>query len=158
MWKSIALFAAVLGGCAASRPVDDVASRFKHRVPVEMGEYQTNGIDRIEVVELWGTRPQIEIGGEYVVVGRYSLQSEDAGRVTFFLTSTGWNNSGPIMDLQQAAVKRGTGTFTLQHKMEGPGTLHVTLYGTEKELADQYFDQSVGQDAGSGARQSTVRR
>jgi hypothetical protein len=128
-------------GCAtAPRPPHDaIAERFKHRVEFERGKEESTARDRLEVLELWGTRPEISIGGEYLVVGRYTLGSADSGRVYFYMTGNNWDNSGPVMDLQQADVRRGTGTFVLQHRMRGPGWFHVNLYGGGKEVADLYF-------------------
>lgn len=135
------MLAAVLAGCAAApkAPHDSIAARFKYRVPFERGKEEATAKDRVEVLELWGTRPEIEIGGEYLVVGRYTLGSADEGRVFFYQTANGWNNSGPVMDLQQAVARRGTGTFVLHHEMAGPGWFHVNLYGDWKEVADLYF-------------------
>ena len=147
----------LLASCAAPRPADEVASRFVHRVPISLGEFTGNGTDGIEVTEVWGTRPRIEIGGEYVVRGRYSLQSTEVGLVTFFLTANEWRNAGPIMDLQEARARGGEGTFTLQHKMAGPGAFHVTLYNDSYvRLADQYFGNP--EPAPTNAAATTTKR
>jgi hypothetical protein len=135
------LLAALLVGCAAAPrpPHDRIAERFKYRLDFDRGQREATATDSVDVIELWGTRPGIEIGGEYVVVGRYTLGSADEGKVYFWMTADGWDNSGPNMDLQEADVRRGTGTFVLQRPMRGPGWFHVNLYGGGKEVADLYF-------------------
>jgi hypothetical protein len=141
--RRIGLLAAIVWaqGCASAphAPHDEIAARFVHRIAFETGQEESTATDRVQVLELWGTRPRIEIGGEYLVVGRYTLQSEERGRVYFWLTANNWRNEGPNMDLQWAPVSRGTGRFVLQHKMHGPGWFHVNLCGEETELADLYF-------------------
>jgi len=130
----------VAAGCAAPRPPhDEIAARFRHRLDFDLGKEESTASDRVEVTELWGTRPRIEIGGEYLVVGRYTLGSADDGTVYFYMTGNNWDNSGPVMDLQRLDVRRGTGTFVLQHRMRGPGWFHVNLYGGSREVADLYF-------------------
>jgi hypothetical protein len=130
----------VAAGCAAPRPpCDRIAERFKYRVEFDRGKRVATATDSVDVIELWGTRPGIEIGGEYVVVGRYTLGSADEGTVFFYMTANDWDNSGYVMDLQQIDVRRGTGTFVLRNEMAGPGWFHVNLYGDGKEVADLYF-------------------
>ncbi len=137
------LVAMALGaiGCAAAphAPYDSIAARFRYKLDFERGKEESTPKDRVDVLELWGTRPEIEIGGEYLVVGRYTLGSEEQGRVYFYMTGNNWDNSGPTLDLQVAEVRRGTGTFVLLHRMDGPGWFHVNLYGANREVADLYF-------------------
>jgi hypothetical protein len=138
--RFVLLLGAVAACASAPRPpYDQIAARFRHKVPFERGKREATATDSVDVLEVWGTRPRIEIGGEYVVVGRYTLESEPQGRVFFYMTGNNWDNSGPTMDLQQAEVRRGTGTFVLQSKMDGPGWFHVNLYGGNREVADLYF-------------------
>ena len=94
---------------------------------------------RNHIVDHPRARPHIE----YVVVGHYMLQSVSHGRLFFWLTADNWDNSGPIMDLQRADVRPGTGTFVLQHKMEGPGRFHVSLYDGDQKLADAALSGST---------------
>jgi hypothetical protein len=115
-------------GCATG-PFDSVASRFKYRIPFDVNSVQSPGADRVEVSELWGTRSKIEVGGDYLVVGTYSLQSLKQGRVCFYLTADGWDNSGSDTDLLRIDAAQGQGSFALVHSMPGPGDLHVSLSG-----------------------------
>jgi len=124
-WATAA-WVSVAAGCATG-PFDSVASRFKYRVPFEIAPAQVADADQVEITELWGTRPKIEVGGEYLVVGRYRLRSLDQGRVCFQLTANNWNNTGSDTDLLRADASRGEGSFALVHSMPGPGDFHVSL-------------------------------
>ena len=144
MRTSILLLVGMLIGCATTtRPAEEIASRFQYKISVERGVPDATDGNQIEVVEVWGTRPKIEVGGEYVVMGRYTLAAradkKANGSVTFFLTASNWNNSGPVMDLQRSQVNTGEGTFVLQHKLEGPGRLHVSLHDAKDRVANLYF-------------------
>ncbi|HEV8060350.1 MAG TPA: hypothetical protein VGP68_10780, partial [Gemmataceae bacterium] len=122
-----------------------VASRFKYRIPVELGQTQSNEGGRIEIKEIWGTRPQIEIGGQYMVHGNCTMPSRKRGKLYFYVTSSGpWGLSGEAtFDLQSTTVEKDKGEFTLVHGMGGPGEFHLILYsddgGKEVWLANQYF-------------------
>jgi RNA polymerase sigma factor (sigma-70 family) len=120
-----------------------VTGRFKFRIPVETGLTETEGGGRIEILEVWGTRPQIEVGGQYLVRGRYAMPSHERGTLYFYLTANNWNNSGPNLDLQQTAVRKGEGEFALVHAMAGPGYFHLQLIGEDggrsAMVANVYF-------------------
>lgn len=131
----LVLAATSLLGACASTPFDAVASKFKYRVPFETGQTQAGSSDRLVVSELWGTRPQLEVGGEYLVVGTYSLESLENASICFYLTALNWDNSGPDLDLQRTTVHKGTGAFALVHSMNGPGYFHVSMSG---ERASEY--------------------
>ena len=123
----------------------DVASRFKYLIPVELGRTESNEGSHLEILEIWGTRPQIEIGGQYMVHGRYTMPSRNKGKLYFYVTSTGpWGLSGEAtFDLQSTTVDKGTGEFTLVHGLGGPGDFHLILYsaddGKNACLANVYF-------------------
>ncbi|MBI1851069.1 MAG: hypothetical protein HYR85_12065 [Planctomycetes bacterium] len=140
-WMGGGIVAVILAtGCAAS-PFDRVASRFRYRVPFEIGYTQFVEGNCLEVTELWGTRPTIEVGGDYLVVGRCRLESSDRGRVTFYETAE--HSIGPDTDLLNGEVNRGNGGFALVHSMPEPGWFHISLYrldGVEPtRLANVYF-------------------
>jgi RNA polymerase sigma factor (sigma-70 family) len=120
-----------------------LASRFPYRVPVEIGWTQTRDGGRIEILEVWGTRPRIEIGGQYLVHGKYTLPSRERGRLYFHRTSTGSDGTSTDLDLQWAPVQKGQGEFTLLHGMSGPGYFHLHLVGPDEQqydtLANVYF-------------------
>ena len=121
------------GGAGARTAL--LASRFKYRVPFEIGLTETRDGGRLEILEVWGTRPRIEVGGQYLVHGKYALPAHDKATLYFHLTASNWNNSGPEMDLQHLTVTKGQGEFTLLHSMGGPGYFHLHL---EAEDRDKY--------------------
>jgi hypothetical protein len=136
-----ALLLVSLLGCASAQrpPIDPIAERFKYKIDFDRGKYEAVGKDSVDVIEVWGTRPEIEEGGDYLVLGRYTLQSADRGQVFFYMTADNWDNSGIAMDLQNLDVTRGTGTFVLHHEKPGPGWFHVILHADDKEVANLYF-------------------
>jgi RNA polymerase sigma factor (sigma-70 family) len=133
-----------------------IAALFKYRVPFEVGWSESSGGGRIEIAEVWGTRPKIEVGGQYLVRGKYVLTSGGRGRLYFHLTGQineteavrvgdrlipQWNNTGADLDLQRSDVRKGQGTFTLVHGMAGPGWFHLHLVKADKyeTIANVYF-------------------
>jgi hypothetical protein len=124
-------------------------------VPFKVADPRAPRDDRIEITELWGTRPLIEVGGEYLVVGRYTLQSLEEARVVFNLTAENWPNSGPDMDLQRTTVEKGEGTFALVQSMRGPGRFHVSMnsFGGADSItvANVYFENREVRPRGAKA-------
>jgi hypothetical protein len=123
---------------------EELGSRFNHSVPFETRGKDRGGDDSIEILEVLGTRPAIEVGGEYVVRGRYRLSSFERGRVVLYETENGGSGTSTFdVDLQTMNVERGQGTFTLLHAMPVDGWLHVDLYGltgtAPTELCSVYF-------------------
>jgi RNA polymerase sigma factor (sigma-70 family) len=121
----------------------DVAGRFNHRVPFETGLTETNEGGRIEILEVWGTRPRIEVGGYYLVRGKYVLPPGRRGALYLFATAGGaWGRVGTIMDHQHTVVDKEMGEFTLMHGMAGPGYFHVYLADPDRYsrmFANVYF-------------------
>jgi RNA polymerase sigma factor (sigma-70 family) len=121
----------------------DLASHFKHRVPFEIGPTETKEGGRIEIQEVWGTRPQIEVGGSYLVRGKYVLPPGQRGALYFFATAGGdWGRVGTIMDLQHTILDKEKGEFTLMHGMAGPGYFHLYLASPDRYsqmFANVYF-------------------
>lgn len=120
------------------------ANRFKYRIPIEIGRTQTKEGGRIEIQEVWGTRPRIEVGGQYVVRGKYVLPRGERGLLYFYETATGaWGQTPTAnMDLQYTAVDKEQGEFALMHGMAGPGYFHLVLVSEKsysRYFADVYF-------------------
>jgi hypothetical protein len=131
-----------------SEPADavkaDLAGQFKHRVPFEIGLTETNEGGRIEIQEVWGTRPKIEVGGYYLVRGKYVLPPGQRGALYLFVTADGdWGRVGTtIMDLQHTNLDKDKGQFTLVHGMAGPGYFHLYLATPDRYsrmFANVYF-------------------
>jgi RNA polymerase sigma factor (sigma-70 family) len=140
----------------AARPEDradlsartrQLMSRFKYRVPVELGASESKDGGRIEILDVWGTQPEIKVGGCYMVHGKYSMPCRDRGTLYFHLSAT--DNRFAFAyenDLQCASIQKGEGEFTLMHIMVGPGYFHLQLIGenldqpsTSTTVADLYF-------------------
>jgi RNA polymerase sigma factor (sigma-70 family) len=126
----------------AGQPDSAIARLFKHRIAVQTGFTEFKEGCRIEITEVWGSRPQIEVGGQYLVRGKVTMPARDRGRLYFFLTATTKENAvSPIVDLQWTEVKKGTGEFALIHSMAGPGYFHLHLVRDDRyeTLANVYF-------------------
>jgi RNA polymerase sigma factor (sigma-70 family) len=120
-----------------------LASQFKYKVQFEIGYTETNDGGRIEIKEVWGTRPRIEVGGQYLVRGRYVLPPGKTGKIYFYETAQGgWSQATATMDLQMVEVEKEKGEFTLMHSMAGPGYFHLYLAAPENyshAFANVYF-------------------
>ncbi len=113
-----------------------LVSRFKYKVPIELGQSEFKEGGRIEIEEVWGTRPKIEIGGQYLVKGKYVLPPGQRGKLYFYETATGnWGLPMPDVDLQTSTFDKDTGEFTLLHEMRGPGYFHLYLAAAREVLA-----------------------
>ncbi|HEV2946020.1 MAG TPA: RNA polymerase sigma factor [Gemmataceae bacterium] len=142
--KALVEFGKHIPRSAQALPSDSIAGRFKHRVAFKIGftEFKEGG--HIEITEVWGTRPQIEVGGQYLVRGRYVLPPGEHGKLYFYETATGdWGRMGTAtLDLQSTAVDKQQGEFTLVHGMAGPGYFHLYLAPAEnysRTFANVYF-------------------
>jgi RNA polymerase sigma factor (sigma-70 family) len=137
---------AALPGATAGRDalLQKIGGLFKYRIAVETGRTETKDGGRIQILDVWGTKPEIAVGGSYLVRGKYAMPSHERGMLYFHLSA-----SDPRMavsydtDLQCVSVQKGEGEFTLLHSMAGPGYFHLQLRGQEEgkspTLADVYF-------------------
>jgi RNA polymerase sigma factor (sigma-70 family) len=121
-----------------------LADRFKYRIPFEIGSTETKEGGRIEIREVWGTRPRIEVGGQYLVRGKYVLPPGERGKLYFYETAEGEWGLAPTatMDLQSTTLEKEKGEFTLVHGMAGPGYFHLYLASPERYsrmFANVYF-------------------
>jgi hypothetical protein len=124
--------------------VPDLTKRFKYRVPFELGYTEAKEGGRIDIREVWGTRPKIEIGGQYLVRGKYVLPPGEKGKIYFYVTATGdWGREATAtLDLQAVSVEKQEGEFTLVHGMAGTGYFHLYLADPERysrTFANVYF-------------------
>ena len=119
------------GHDGAAAAVAGLAGRFKYRVPFETGYTENQQGGRIEISEVWGTRPKIEEGGQYLVRGKYKLPAGERGKLYFYATAGGaWGLTGTL-DLQMVTLDKQEGEFTLVHGMAGPGYFHLILTDPE---------------------------
>jgi RNA polymerase sigma factor (sigma-70 family) len=120
-----------------------LAKRFPHRIAFEIGWSETREGGRLDIQEVWGTRPQIEVGGQYLVRGKYKLPAGERGKLYFYETATGdWSQTTTTLDLQMATADPPQGEFTLVHGMVGPGYFHLVLADPERysqPFANVYF-------------------
>lgn len=119
-----------------------MAGRFKYRVQFETGRKQSADGGLIEIREVWGTRPRIEIGGQYLVRGKYVLPPGERGMLYFYASAGGAWGQMSSLDLQSTAVDKQDGEFALVHGMAGPGYFHLILTSAESYsrcFADVYF-------------------
>jgi hypothetical protein len=119
-------------------------NRFKYRIAFEIGFSETAEGGRIEIQEVRGTRPRIEVGGQYLVRGKYVLPPGERGMLYFYETAEGaWGQTPTTtMDLQNITLDKGQGEFTLLHGMAGPGYFHLYLASPERYsrmFANVYF-------------------
>jgi hypothetical protein len=122
---------------------DSIASRLKHRIRVETGYTEFRDGGRIEILEVWGTRPQIEVGGQYLVHGKYKLPPGQRAKFYFYTTASGAEGAtATTLDLQTLEVDKPEGDFTLMHGMSAPGYFHLILADPERysqAFANVYF-------------------
>jgi beta-lactamase regulating signal transducer with metallopeptidase domain len=119
-----------------------LAKRFKYRIDFETGRNQTQNGGRLEIREVWGTRPRIEVGGQYLVRGKYVMPSSKPGKLYFYATASGAWNETASLDLQSTPVDPGEGEFELVHGMAGPGYFHLILTDADdysRWFANVYF-------------------
>lgn len=145
-----------------------LAERLKYRVPFEIGYAETKEGGRIEIREVWGKRPSIEVGGQYLVRGKYVLPrgtrgklyfyettgdgkanqlrgGDYDGRLRFFYDSLGQATSPAgtaTLDLQSVELDKQEGEFVLMHGMGEAGHFHLILTEAERysrTFANVYF-------------------
>jgi hypothetical protein len=125
------------------RSMRDITGRFLYRIPVKLGETKFNEVAHIDILEIWGTRPTFETGGQYLVRAKYVMPSRKQGKIYFYETTNAYGGVGPTFDLQTFEAKKGSGEFSLLHGMSGPGEFHLQLLaddGNENRLlANVYF-------------------
>lgn len=87
----------------------------------------------------FGERVRIELGGQYLVHGKYILPPGERGKLYFYETAEGaWGKTPTAeMDLQYTTLDKEAGEFTLLHGMAGPGYFH--LYLASQESYSRYF-------------------
>ena len=92
----------------------------------------------------FGAHVRIEVGGQYLVRGKYVLPPGERGKLYFYETAVGaWGQTPTTdMDLQSTAIDKEKGEFALMHGMAGPGYFHLILVSAEsysRYFADVYF-------------------
>ena len=131
--KALSEFGKAMPSADHAKPWDSIAARFKHRVHFEIGYTEFREGGRLEILEVWGTRPQIEVGGQYLVRGKYVLPPGEKAKIYFYATASGaWGGITTTLDLQTTTVEKQEGEFELMHSMLGPGSFHLVLADPER--------------------------
>lgn len=110
---------------------------FRNRIPFELGLTQTRLDGSIVINEVWGTRPKIEVGGQYLVRGKYKLPPGQRGKLYFYVTSSSPSGATANLDLQSTTLNDQEGEFSLIHGMAVPGYFHLIL--TDHDKYSNYF-------------------
>jgi hypothetical protein len=100
--------------------------RFKYRVPFACSEQQTLGTNSVSVAEIWGTRPTLECGGQYLICGTYELMPYDYS-ASWVCARPSEDTDGRRIDLEHVDVSATAGTFSLLYAMREPGHPLVSL-------------------------------
>ena len=153
--KALTEFGKRLPSADQASPWDTMATRFQHWVRFETGYTEFREGGRIEILEVRGTRAQIEEGGQYLVHGKYKLPPGQRGKIYFYETAIArppedplhlpavpWTGVSITLDLQTVTVDKESGDFTLMHGMSGPGYFHLVLANPERyseAFANVYF-------------------
>ncbi len=124
--------------------LNTLGNQFKYRIPVKVGKTSFNDRNRIEILEIWGTKPKFDTNGQYLVRAKYTMPNNKRGKLYFYETTTVDGGRSNPWDLQTTDAKQGSGEFTLLHGMIGPGSFHLQLLagesGNNGTLADVYFE------------------
>ena len=122
---------------------ETLSGLFKYKIEFDTGFTESHEGGRIEIREVWGTRPKIEVGGQYIVRGKYVLPKGQRGKLYFYVTASGnWGQDTATLDLQTVEVDKPEGEFVLVHGMAGPGYFHLYLADRERysrTFANVYF-------------------
>lgn len=109
-------------------------------VTVELGDSEFHGGDAIMISEVRGTRPTLQLGESYVVKGYYHLSSRDTATLLLSVTTTSRADSGVTQPASAVRLSRGDGEFALTKRLDTPGHLHLTFYGTDgRPVSGVYF-------------------
>jgi hypothetical protein len=131
MFRQVALCVGLtLAGCAT-------APRSVGLVPFVTGAPVFPLGDGIEIEEIAGTRPRLEVGGVYVVTGRARLVSRDQARVALF--STGSGNATRTEGYRSVEIPKGESEFHLAIAIVADGDLHLMLSAADDPYANETF-------------------
>lgn len=91
------------------------------------------------IEQVLATSPDLAIGDQVVVRGRYELKSADEATLALYLTQTDAPSLEPDSPAQKMKVKKGSGEFRLVHEIRHPGALHVSFFGASRSFGGVYF-------------------
>ncbi|CAN5540427.1 hypothetical protein BH10PLA2_BH10PLA2_16860 [soil metagenome] len=121
-----------------------IANQFKYQIPVKIHKSDVSEGSNIEILEIWGTKPKFQQGGQYLVRAKYTMPTRKRGKLYFYESTNAYGGIATNLDLQSVETKQGTGEVSLLHGMVGPGMFHLQLLaddgGKHATLADVYFE------------------
>jgi hypothetical protein len=111
-----------------------------HSVPFEIGDVELYGGDYVAITEIRGDRASFEVGGSYVVNGKYRLATQEQASLQLLITgSDEADGKGPVSASAQTVVSKGAGEFELKKQLKHSGSLHLTFYRLGKPIGGIYF-------------------
>ncbi len=119
-----------LGACAS-------APKSVRVVPFTLGTPAFSTGDSIDIEEIVGTRPRLEVGGVYLVSGRTRVESHDGARLALY--STGSDDGVRTQGYQTVVVPRGETAFHLAVAVLADGDLHLSLAPTDDTWSNHPF-------------------
>lgn len=113
---------------------------FRYAVDYELGATNVKTDDQIVINEVRGTEPSFEVGGIYLVKGRYTLASAPNATLLLSVTATE-RGEGCTSGNGRASVQvdKGAGVFELAAPIPYPGQPHVTFYVNGANAGGVYF-------------------
>jgi hypothetical protein len=118
--------------------------RFPYALDFRLGASKFREGDSITISGIRGTRPTFEVGGDYLVKGRYTLTSCATASLCFYRT-TKERVGTRTHPSQVTKVRRGTGGFSLVKPIQHDGYLHLSFYsmqGDRGRVGGVYFGQN----------------
>ncbi|RYZ17885.1 MAG: hypothetical protein EOO70_00615 [Myxococcaceae bacterium] len=112
---------------SAPRPTDG-RSDPTDAVSVLPGDADFHGGDGIELIEVRGTAPRLQVGSLYEVRGRYRLRSRAHATLLLSVTTSGPGGQGLVDSDSRQALVQGEGEFRLRVRVADEGHPHVTFY------------------------------
>jgi hypothetical protein len=103
----------------------------KYPVNFQLGSSQLAPGDKLSITEIRGSADVISAGNSYLIKGTYTLASQPEAVLAVNITSTqrGVNDNGPYGN-NVVNIKKGSGTFTLELRMNIAGYPHLSFYPT----------------------------
>ncbi|MEQ9499101.1 MAG: hypothetical protein RIT81_19625 [Deltaproteobacteria bacterium] len=107
-------------------------------VPFEVGATELAPGDLITIDRIVGERSSLEVGGHYVVHGRYRLASHARAKLLLSVTTTDQDAAAQPTTID---LEAGEGTFTIPLELTAAGYPHVTFYEIEtgRPFSGVYF-------------------
>ena len=147
--RLLLILCATLGACATS-------PQSVYVVPIVMGTPDFPAGDVVVIDEVVGTRPELEVGGVYILTGRVRLCSRDEARVA--ISSTGTGSERRTSGYQSIVVSRGETPFSFAFAILSDGDLNLSLSRAEDTWSNDAFGEVYFRDPTRPFRYGGVAR